>query len=35
MGLMFSAFANAITGPALVLSAAFLFVLSLLRPQAN
>lgn len=35
MGLMFSAFANAITGPAIVLSAGFLFVLTLLRPQAN
>ena len=34
-GLMLSAFANAITGPAIVLSAGFLFVLTLLRPQAN
>jgi len=34
-GLLLSAFANAITGPAIVLSAGFLFVLTLLRPQAN
>jgi ABC-type Mn2+/Zn2+ transport system permease subunit len=35
MGLAFSAFANAITGPAIVLSAGLLFVLTLLRPQAS
>ena len=35
MGLLLSAFANAITGPAIVLSAGLLFVLTLLRPQAN
>jgi zinc transport system permease protein len=34
-GLLLSAFANAITGPAIVLSAGLLFVLTLLRPQAN
>ena len=34
-GLLMSAFANAITGPAIVLSAGLLFVLTLLRPQAN
>ena len=34
-GLLFSAYGNAITGPAIVLSAGFLFVLTLLRPQAN
>jgi zinc transport system permease protein len=35
MGLLLSAFANAITGPAIVLSAGLLFVLTLLRPQAS
>jgi zinc transport system permease protein len=35
IGLGLSAFANAITGPAIVLSAGLLFVLTLLRPQAN
>ena len=35
MGLLLSAFANAITGPAIVLSAGLLFVLTLLRPQAT
>ena len=35
MGLALSAFANAITGPAIVLSAGLLFVLTLLRPQAS
>ena len=35
MGLLLSAFANAITGPAIVLSAGLLFVLTLLRPQSN
>jgi ABC-type Mn2+/Zn2+ transport system permease subunit len=35
LGLVLSAYANAVTGPAIVLSAAFLFVLTLLRPQAN
>ncbi|MCA3556335.1 MAG: metal ABC transporter permease [Aestuariivirga sp.] len=35
MGLAFSAFANAIAGPAIVLSAALLFVLTLLRRQAS
>ena len=35
MGLALSAYANAITGPAIVLSAGLLFVLTLLRPQAN
>ncbi len=35
LGLLLSAYANAITGPAIVLSAAALFVLTLLRPQAN
>lgn len=35
MGLGFSAFANAIPGPAIVLSGGLLFVLTLLRPQAN
>jgi zinc transport system permease protein len=35
MGLALSAFANAITGPAIVLSAGLLFVLTLLRPQAT
>lgn len=35
IGLALSAFANAITGPAIVLSAGVLFVLTLLRPQAN
>ncbi len=35
MGLALSAFANAITGPAIVLCAGLLFVLTLLRPQAN
>ena len=35
MGLALSAFANAITGPAIVLSAGVLFVLTLLRPQAS
>jgi zinc transport system permease protein len=34
-GLLLSAFANAITGPAIVLSAGLLFVLTLLRSQAN
>jgi zinc transport system permease protein len=35
MGLALSAFANAITGPAIVLSAGLLFILTLLRPQAT
>ena len=35
MGLALSAYANAITGPAIVLSAGLLFVLTLLRPQAS
>jgi zinc transport system permease protein len=35
VGLALSAFANAITGPAIVLSAGLLFVLTLLRPQAS
>ena len=35
MGLFLSAYANAVTGPAIVLSAALLFILTLLRPQAN
>ncbi len=35
MGLGVSAYADAIAGPAIVLSAAVLFVLTLLRPQAN
>ncbi len=34
-GLMASAFANAVTGPAIVLSAGLLFVLTLLRREAN
>ena len=34
-GLALSAFANAITGPAIVLSAALLFVLTLAVPQTN
>jgi ABC-type Mn2+/Zn2+ transport system permease subunit len=34
-GLLLSAFANTITGPAIVLTAGLLFVLTLLRPQAN
>lgn len=34
-GLLLSAFANAITGPAIVLASGLLFVLTLLRPQAN
>lgn len=34
-GLLLSAFANAISGPAIVLSAGLLFVLTLLRPQAS
>lgn len=35
LGLAFSAFANAITGPAIVLSAGLLFVLTLLRKPAH
>jgi zinc transport system permease protein len=35
MGLALSAFANAISGPAIVLSAGILFVLTLMVPQAN
>ena len=35
LGLLLSAYADAITGPAIVLAAALLFGLTLLRPQAN